>query len=116
MQRRSQLFTRSWLAALAFAGLIPSLLGAQATGSIRGRITNAAAGVPLANAQVGVAGTTLGAQTNSEGIYQIAGVPAGSHVVRVRLIGYAPTEKPTTVTAGGIATLDFSISQRPCPR
>ena len=45
---------------------------------------------PLANAQVVVVGTKLGAMTNDAGRYTIAGIPAGTHTVRATLIGYAP--------------------------
>ncbi|MEO6443934.1 MAG: TonB-dependent receptor [Gemmatimonadaceae bacterium] len=96
--------------ALLFA-LGPSLLGAQAQGTIRGRVTNAASSAPLGNAQVGVAGTTLGTLSNTDGTFSIGAVAPGTHVVRVRLIGYAPTEKSVTVTAGATVTLDFALTQ-----
>ncbi len=65
----------------------------QGQGTIRGKVTNAASGTPLGNAQVFVANTQLGGLTNADGTYSIAAAPAGAQVVRVRLIGYQPTEK-----------------------
>jgi hypothetical protein len=92
--------------------LAPGALGAQqAQGTIRGKVANAAAGAPLGNAQVFVAGTQLGALTNADGSYTIAAVPPGTQVVRVRLIGYQPTEKSVSVTAGATVTLDFALTQ-----
>jgi hypothetical protein len=58
-----------------------------------------------------VAGTQLGALTNADGSYTIAAVPPGTQVVRVRLIGYQPTEKSVSVTAGAAVTLDFALTQ-----
>jgi TonB-dependent starch-binding outer membrane protein SusC len=92
--------------------LAPGLLGAQQSqGTIRGRVTSSGSGQPLGNAQVFVAGTSLGGLTGVDGTYSIAAVPAGAQVVRVRLIGYQPTEKPVTVTGGGSVTLDFALTQ-----
>lgn len=97
------------VALLLVAG--PAAVEAQGTGTIRGTVTNAGSGSPLGNAQVFVAGTTLGSQTAGDGSYTIVSVPAGPRVVRVRLIGYAPTEKTVTITEGGTATLDFTLTQ-----
>ncbi len=92
--------------------LAPMAIGAQQTqGTIRGKVTNAGTGAPLGNAQVFVAGTTLGALTGADGAYSIAAVSAGPRVVRVRLIGYQPTERTVTVTAGQSVTADFGLSQ-----
>jgi hypothetical protein len=95
-------WTRGLGAAIALlVAFAPGALSAQqAQGTIRGKVTNAAAGAPLGNAQVFVAGTQLGALTNADGSYSIAAVPPGTQVVRVRLIGYQPTEKSVSVTAG----------------
>ncbi|MBK8059922.1 MAG: TonB-dependent receptor [Gemmatimonadetes bacterium] len=106
-------WTRGLGAAIALlVAFAPGALRAQqAQGTIRGKVTNAAAGAPLGNAQVFVAGTQLGALTNADGSYSIAAVPPGTQVVRVRLIGYQPTEKSVSVTAGAAVTLDFALTQ-----
>jgi TonB-dependent starch-binding outer membrane protein SusC len=82
----------------------------QVTGTLRGKVTNAASTTPIANAQVFVAGTSLGTMTAADGNYQINLVPAGTHTVRVRMIGYQPTEKSVAVTASSAATLDFTLT------
>ena len=115
--RMSGRWTGRWAWGCRVAGamlvaLVPGLLGAQqGQGTIRGRVTSAGSGQPLGNAQVFVAGTSLGGLTGADGTFSIAAVPAGAQVVRVRLIGYQPTEKPVTVTAGGSVTLDFTLTQ-----
>ena len=100
---------------VAFALLLvlgPAALGAQqGTGTIRGNVTNAASKTPLGNAQVFIAGTTLGGMTTPDGSFSIVAVPTGSRVVRVRLLGYQPIEKTVTVTDGGTVTVDFALTQ-----
>lgn len=101
----------SLLTAAALLAVSAPLVGAQGTGSIRGKVTNAGSGAPIGNAQVFVAGTQLGGLSSGDGSFNIAAVPAGSHVVRVRMLGFQPTEKTVTVTAGGPVTVDFALSQ-----
>src|SRR5690349_19092800 len=64
------------LGAVAFLiGLLPGVLRSQAAGTISGRVV-AAEGQPIVGAQVSVAGTTRGANTDQQGRYTITGVPA----------------------------------------
>ena len=96
--------------AAAIATAAPPL-AAQTTGVVRGTIVQQA-GLPVANAQVAIVGTTLGAVTNAAGAYQITAVPAGAQTVRVRMLGYAPADKPVTVAAGQTAVVDFTLASR----
>ncbi|MBU6365891.1 MAG: TonB-dependent receptor [Gemmatimonadetes bacterium] len=94
-------------AALAGAGDLAAAQGA--TGTIRGKVTNAA-GQPLPNAQVFVVGTPNGAQTGADGAFTIARVAAGTVTLRARLIGYEAQERAVAVAAGGTATADFRLA------
>jgi outer membrane receptor protein involved in Fe transport len=85
----------------------------EATGRVRGRVTNSASGAPVPGAQVFIAGDRQGGLTGSDGTYLIAGVPAGARTVRVRALGYQVVEKPVTVLAGGTASLDFAVVSAP---
>ncbi|WP_309669195.1 TonB-dependent receptor [Gemmatimonas sp.] len=92
----------------------PAILAAQAgaaagTGTVRGKVTDAANGRGLAEAQVTVTGTRVGVTSSTTGEYVLVGVPAGPRVISVRRIGYSPTTLPVTVTAGATATLDFTL-------
>ena len=100
------------VAAMLLAATIrPEVARAQAaTGTITGTVKNSLPGVPLGNAQISVAGTMLGAMTNASGVFTLTSVPAGTRVVRARLIGYQPTEQTITVTAGGTATVSFTLT------
>jgi TonB-dependent starch-binding outer membrane protein SusC len=103
-----------WATLVAVASIsstLPARVSAQgATGIVRGTITNSASGQPLANAQVSIPGTTLGAITNATGVFNISGVPAGTQTVRARLIGYQQSEKPAIVVAGQTVTVNFALT------
>ena len=100
--------TAGMLALLAVAG--PGAVTAQtATGTIEGRVTDAAYGVALTHVSVTVAGTSLSTLTNMEGRYSLANVPAGEHTVKVVIIGYATQEQQVTVTAGQTSVADFAL-------
>jgi iron complex outermembrane recepter protein len=85
---------------------------AQAEGSIRGRVVSSADSGPISAARVLLSGTNLGTVTNQSGEYIIAGVPAGTHQLRVRMIGFAEGTGTVTVAAGEVATVDFVLDQR----
>lgn len=103
-----------------WAGLAPVLLGlllagampaaAQSTGTITGRVVDAASQQALAGAQVSVVGTTHGGLANASGTYLILNVPAGMHTVRVQMIGRVMQERQVTVSAGQASSVDFSLS------
>jgi iron complex outermembrane receptor protein len=86
--------------------------GAVQTGSISGKVVDER-GVPVASAQVFIDRTTLGTLSRGDGSYIIGQVPAGTHLVRTRLIGFRPESASVTVLAGQQATHDFTIRQDP---
>lgn len=92
---------------------LASPLAAQATGSVRGRVIVEGANRPLPQAQVGVVGTAIGAQTNENGEYRLNNVPAGPRTIRVVRLGFAPASAQVNVAAGETATLDFTIREAP---
>jgi TonB-dependent SusC/RagA subfamily outer membrane receptor len=97
--------------AVAIAVALLSLpLQAQTTGTIRGRVTDAAAGRGLADAQVVVDGTRIGAVTGANGDYTLSGVPSGARSVTIRRLGYQPATRQVNVGAGASLTLDVTLS------
>ena len=92
---------RKVLGLLALAVLAcPSVALAQGTGIIRGRITDAASGAPLAAVQLSIQGTQHGTQTGSDGNYTMSGVPAGPQTLVARRVGYTLQRIPVTIGAG----------------
>jgi TonB-dependent SusC/RagA subfamily outer membrane receptor len=96
--------------ALALASL-PVAAGAQATtGTVRGRVVDAAGGRGIADAQVTIEGTRLGGVSGANGDFTIVSVPTGPRNVLVRRIGYAPASKLVSVTPEGGNAGDIAIT------
>jgi TonB-dependent SusC/RagA subfamily outer membrane receptor len=108
---------RRGAAALAFALTLPPghalaqpATGTGATGTIRGRVVDAASGRPLPETQVLVTGSRLGAASDAGGQFTIVAVPTGARSLTVRRLGYQPVTQPVTVTAGGTATVELRLT------
>src|SRR5690348_3952731 len=96
------------LAALALV-FSASMLAAQATGKIEGRVRDNA-GAPIANAQVFIVGTAFSALTNAQGYYFINNVPVGSVDIRAAFVGYRPVvQRGVLVRGGQTGTTDFAL-------
>jgi hypothetical protein len=88
----------------ALAGALPSAtapLRAQdaqpKTGTISGTVFDAATKEPLQSANVSLAGTNLGAVTDSSGSFEITSVPPGEYAVKVSLLGFRPAVRTDVV-------------------
>ena len=93
-------------AALLFSA---SLLAAQATGKVEGRVRDNA-GAPIANAQVFIVGSAFSALTNAQGYYFINNVPVGSMDMRSAFVGYRPVVARGVLVRGGqTSTQDFAL-------
>jgi len=93
---------------------VGSLAGAQdGTGRVRGKVTNAASGAAVPNAQVLITSEKLGAVSGIDGTYLITNVPPGARTVRVRALGYQVIDKAVAVTANGTTTVDFIVVAAP---
>ncbi len=86
----------------------------QATrGSITGIVRDAQSNAPLALVNVVIAGTSLGAQTGTDGRYNITNVTPGIVTLSVTRIAYSPqTIQDLRVTAGAPTVKDILLSQR----
>ncbi len=88
--------------------LIAAPVSAQ-TGTLVGRVTDAATGEPLPGATVSVVSMTIGAATETNGRYRIEQVPAGERTIRVSFVGYALRDTTVIVRAGMTVTLDATL-------
>ena len=95
------------------ACLVLSVLPAQASaqGRLEGTIRAAATGQPLAGAQVDIPDLSLGGITGPAGGYELNGIPAGTHTVRVTLIGYTTETREVSIADGQTAQLDIALNQ-----
>lgn len=96
-------------AALALVVATAASAVAQGTGRVTGTVTGAQTTEPIANVQVTVEGTGLGAVTGQRGTFSVSNVPAGSRTLVFSILGYETTRQTVTVPAGGTAVADVSL-------
>lgn len=97
-------------ALIALVCAVPAM--GQDTGEIAGEVTEAD-GQALPGVNVVVQGTNMGAATDSEGIYRISDVPAGTYSVRATFVGYrAAVEEEVVVEAGETTTVDIVMQRQ----
>ena len=102
---------RVLLPALVFLLVIASMAFAQDTGRISGVVTDAKDGEPLAFANVVIVGTGMGSFTKPSGVFTLEGVPAGTHTLKVMMMGYAQQTKENVVVTAGLTTeINFTLS------
>src|SRR6266571_3055182 len=101
-----------FISPLFISPLFISPLAAQQTGIVSGTVLAAESGAPLAGVSVVIVGTARSVFTSDKGEYRLS-VPAGTHAVRARLIGYEPAEQRVTVTAGQTVTANFKLTATP---
>ncbi|MBX6332762.1 MAG: TonB-dependent receptor, partial [Gemmatimonadaceae bacterium] len=75
--------------------------------TITGHVTDVKTGQPVQGASVIVETTRLGAITDADGAYRIAGVPTGTYTIIARRIGYLQGTK--SITLGADTTIDFAL-------
>ncbi|MBL9187723.1 MAG: TonB-dependent receptor [Opitutaceae bacterium] len=97
---------------LVFLALLPAALCAQATGSIAGRVSDAATGKSLQGAIVRVVGSKVADYTDSDGRFALSGVPAGPQRVEIDYVGLDVLVRDVTVTAGGLAPLNAALESK----
>jgi iron complex outermembrane receptor protein len=94
--------------ALVIGGTATPLL-AQA-GTLRGTVADSS-GSPLPNASITIDGTALRTTSGNRGEYEVRGVPAGTRVVRARLIGFQAASAPVTVVPADETRHDFTLAR-----
>ncbi len=79
-------------------------------GTISGTITAPEAGKvqPMPFVNVVIKGTNTGATTDLDGRFSFLAEP-GDHVLQVSFVGFEPMERPVTVVADAIATVDLEL-------
>src|SRR5918998_1047524 len=110
MMRSARLSRRFFLSpaavlAIAFTPIpplisVPGLLAqetGQQTGSVAGRVTDER-GAPMGDVQVFIQALGIGGATRTTGEYVLPNVPAGTHAVQARIIGYP---RATATAPGG---------------
>jgi TonB-linked SusC/RagA family outer membrane protein len=92
--------------------VIPAAAGAQQQGSITGLIQDLNTGAPIAAVQVYIPTLDVGVLSQENGRFLLLNVPVGTHEVRAERIGYRQMTQEVTVSAGGAAVADFTMTQQ----
>lgn len=102
-----KLLFRILVAVPALVILSAAPLAAQ-TGTISGRVMDDS-GAPLAGAVIEIEAFFRSALSDASGLYRMAGIPAGTHSLRVRLLGYQEMRRTVTVGGGEVAEANFTL-------
>jgi hypothetical protein len=90
--------------------LFTSTVFAQ-SGNIRGFVYEKSSGEPIMFCNVILKGTTIGASTDINGMYNISKVKAGDYTLMVTYIGYDTSSVNITLKSGKILTQNLEISE-----
>jgi outer membrane receptor protein involved in Fe transport len=80
------------------------------TGTLVGRVTDAASGAALQGASIRITGMKRGAHSGVDGRYRVEQLPAGTHTIVASRIGYAEQSQQVTIVVEGAATADFTLA------
>jgi len=62
-------------------------------------------------ATVSIKGTTMGTNTDETGHYKLINLPAGTHTLIARYVGFKPSEKEITIKSGETLEINFDLEQ-----
>ncbi len=81
------------------------------SGTIEGRVYNAATGAVLLNARVSIVGTGRETNTDESGFFRLTGVPAGEVLVGVQYLGLERQTVTVTLQPGGSVQRSFELAR-----
>lgn len=87
--------------------------GQQTTGTVTGMVLDSATRKGVPSATVRVNDTKLSVLTNDMGHFTITGVPTGSRIISVRVLGYASDQRRLDVVERGPTTTTFVLHATP---
>lgn len=92
---------------ISFAAFLLLAVPAMAqTGAVSGTVRDAETGEAILGANIIIEGTTIGAATDLDGVYTIAGVPPGTRTLLVTYTGYRNGTVSVNINAGQTAQVD----------
>ena len=104
-------WTRFWCIATILLLFATFPVTGHAQGSLEGTVRDGATNQGVRGAQVFISALSIGRLSDADGSFQIGGIPAGTHVVEIRLIGYATERQEVSIADGQVTQLDVTISE-----
>lgn len=98
-------------ALLCAAAALTPVAAQQPSGTITGQVIDSATRQPLVGVNVVLEGTGLGAITGEDGTFTIVGVPAGTHTLRARRIGYGSVPVVVNVSDGATVSVTLALEK-----
>lgn len=92
-----------------FLGLILCVFSFLRASNISGYVTADKTGEPLSYANIILVETDYGAATSVHGYYVMTGIPPGSYILRVMMMGYATEEMPVRLNPDEDLRIDLSL-------
>jgi len=111
MKKEMNMQKRYFVLLTAAMMVFPLVLLGGTTGKIKGKVTDQKSGEALIGASVGLVGSSLGAAANVDGQYIILNVPAGTHSLEAKFLGYQLFRMNNVQVSSDLTTeLNFSMS------
>ena len=89
---------------------IPTLSSQKKTdANVFGHVVANNTHIPFAT--VSIKGTTMGTNTDETGHYKLINLPAGTHTLIARYVGFKPSEKEITIKPGETLEINFDLEQ-----
>jgi hypothetical protein len=94
--------------------LLMSKSAGGTTGTVEGKVTDAATGQPLSGVMVSVNGT-INSTTDASGLYQISNAPTGAVTLEVSMVGYATASSFGNLAGGGVLVFSPALATSDVP-
>lgn len=101
------------LTALAVLAATPDAATAVQEGTIEGRVVDGRSAAPLEGARVTLVARERSVGTDADGRFRFADVPAGTHRLRITMLGYRPAERTVEVGSGETVEVEVTLALAP---
>lgn len=109
MNRARTIAIMAIAAIAAAATTVPRTIVAQVPAELRGHVTDASTGRPVDGATVTVEGRAETVTTATDGDFVLRGLEPRTYSMRVRALGYAPSEQHVEMVNGRVTTLEIAL-------
>jgi outer membrane cobalamin receptor len=89
------------------------MLSAQVPAELRGHLTDASSGQPVAGGRIDVAERTESTTSGLDGGFVIRGLEPGAYTIHIRALGYLPRDVDVELANGRTTSLDVALDPAP---